>query len=56
MRIREANLEIEQAPKYDYIVINDDLKTTISTIQSIIISEKCKRNSKSIFEIFKNNQ
>lgn len=42
-RIRNAREEIKSAEKFDYVVINDDIKECVDLIKSIIIIEK-KRN------------
>lgn len=51
-RIREATLEISKAGEYDYIIINDDLEETIHVVKNIIVAEKHKKLSKSVFEAF----
>lgn len=48
IRIRNAQKELKESQKYDYIVINDDLKEAVSNLKSIITAERCKvsRNRK----------
>lgn len=40
LRLKNAYMEIEQADKYDYIVVNDNLLTTIKITQAIIEAER----------------
>ncbi|GAB4072416.1 guanylate kinase [Barrientosiimonas marina] len=42
-RLKEAENEIDMMDVYDYVVVNDDVNTAVSKIQSIIQSEHCKR-------------
>ena len=46
-RIAAAKWEISQAPKYDYVVINDDLDVAVDEFLAVIKGEKCNvaRNS-----------
>ncbi len=44
-RLSCAEQEMEQAPMYDYVVVNDDIKRAVAAIQEIILSEKAKRNT-----------
>lgn len=41
-RFKRAYQEINEYPKYNYIVINDELDETVKKIEAIIISEKCR--------------
>ena len=41
-RLKAACSEIEQARKYDYLVINDQLEEAVETIKAIISSENCR--------------
>lgn len=42
-RMAKASEEIKDCSWYDYIVINDDLEKAIHEAQSIIVSERCRR-------------
>lgn len=41
-RLKIARKEIERAPLYDYIVVNDVLEKAFEQLKSIIIAEKCR--------------
>jgi guanylate kinase len=41
-RLVTAKREIENYDKYDYILINDDLKESIANLQAIVISERLR--------------
>lgn len=41
-RFEEAKVELEYIPKYDYVVVNDDLETAVQTIESIISAVRCR--------------
>ncbi len=45
-RLEQAKRECREIPKYDYIVINRDVKTVSSEIQSILEAERCRVNKK----------
>jgi len=55
MRLSKAKEEMSYAPKFDYIVVNDDLDSASIEVMSIIIAEKCsvKRNAAFIEELIK---
>ena len=42
-RLRRVRYELEQAPLYDYVVVNDDLERTKNEILQIIRQEKEKK-------------
>ena len=44
-RIGEAEREVSQSPKYDYIIINDDLSDAVSLLESVSDAEKAKVSS-----------
>ncbi len=44
-RIKRASEETEDMMKYDYLVVNDDLETCVSTVNSIIVCEGCKTSN-----------
>ncbi len=41
-RLEQAKTEMDRANEYDYIVVNDDLKTAVLTLKNIIEAERCK--------------
>ncbi|GGJ86447.1 guanylate kinase [Lentibacillus kapialis] len=43
-RLKEARKEIDMMDAYDYVVVNDNVDTAVTKIQSIIQSEHCKRD------------
>jgi guanylate kinase len=42
IRLKGALRELKGATEYDYIVLNDNVKMTVKTLEAIILSEKCK--------------
>ncbi|MGM8214414.1 guanylate kinase [Bacillaceae bacterium W0354] len=42
-RLLEAKKEIDMMEAYDYVVVNDQVDEAVKRIQSIVISEHCKR-------------
>lgn len=42
-RLTEARNEIEMMDKYDYVVVNDNIEEAVNRVQSIVVSEHCKR-------------
>ncbi|MDV2582588.1 guanylate kinase [Alkalibacillus haloalkaliphilus] len=42
-RLLEAKKEIEMMDAYDYVVVNDDVHNAVDRIESIVVSEHCKR-------------
>lgn len=53
-RFRTAYKEINEASKYNYVVINDVLETAVKKVESIITAEKC--SVERIEETFLNSQ
>ncbi len=41
-RLKIARVEVERAPLYDYIVVNDVLEKAYEKLKSIVIAEKCR--------------
>ena len=41
-RFETAYREINEIPKYNYIVVNDNLEDAVKKVEAIIISEKCR--------------
>ena len=41
-RLARARWEYQQASKYDYIVVNDDVGHAAAEIEAIMLAEKCK--------------
>ncbi len=56
IRLQTAREELKKAESYQYIVVNDDLKTAAQTVLAIITAEQCKiKNMKSMIdEVLKN--
>ena len=49
-RLEVAKREIEMAPRYDYIVVNDDLDQAAYELECIVVAEKC-RSSRRKWEV-----
>ena len=45
-RLTGARKEIENFPKYDYILVNDRLEDSVDLLESIVLSERVKRSGK----------
>lgn len=45
-RLEQAKRECREIPKYDYIVVNNDVKTVSAEIQSILAAERCRINKR----------
>ncbi|MGH9580991.1 MAG: guanylate kinase [Terriglobales bacterium] len=43
-RLLTATREIENYPKYDYILVNDRLEQSIDTLKAIVLAERVKRS------------
>lgn len=41
-RFQTAYQEINEIPKYNYVVVNDEIINAISKIEAILVSEKCR--------------
>ena len=41
-RLEAAREELALVPEYDYAVLNDDIETTVDTVASIVISQRCR--------------
>ena len=41
-RLEAARRELATVSEYDYAVLNDELKTSVGTVKSIILSERCR--------------
>ena len=42
VRLKTAQKEMREIDRYDYVVLNDDLKTALAKITAIIAAEQCK--------------
>ncbi|MFQ3543390.1 guanylate kinase [Halobacillus rhizosphaerae] len=42
-RLHAAKEEIDMMDAYDYVVVNDEIDHAVSKVQSIVVSEHCKR-------------
>ncbi len=43
-RLEKALSELKKSARYDYIVVNDDLDKVVREVESIIISERCRKS------------
>ena len=50
-RISRAAEEAESMESYEFIVINDDLETCVDAVNSIVVSESCKKENRTQFLI-----
>lgn len=41
-RFQTAYKEINEIPKYNYIVVNDEIETAVKKVEAILLSEKCR--------------
>ena len=41
-RFQTAYREINEIPKYNYVVVNDNLEDAVNKVEAILISEKCR--------------
>jgi guanylate kinase len=41
-RLKDARIEIEYKKNYNYLVVNDNIRTALKKLESIIIAERCK--------------
>ena len=41
-RFQTAYREINEIPKYNYVVVNDHLEDAVSKVEAILLSEKCR--------------
>jgi len=41
-RLERTRPELEQADRYDYVVVNDDLSRTVDRLEAIITAERCR--------------
>lgn len=53
-RFEVAYREINEIPKYNYVVVNDRLEETVKKVEAILLSEKCRVDR--IEEIYVENQ
>jgi guanylate kinase len=49
-RLQDARREIEEYDKYDYVLINDQLEKSIERLEAIVISERLRREQRSLSE------
>jgi guanylate kinase len=45
-RLAAAGREIENYDKYDYILVNDDLKESVTALQAILLAERSRHSAK----------
>ncbi len=41
-RLKDARIEIKYKKNYNYLVVNDNIKSALKKIESIIVAERCK--------------
>lgn len=41
-RLKDARIEIEYEKYYNYLVVNDNIKSALKKLESIVIAERCK--------------
>ena len=41
-RFKTAYKEINEIPKYNYVVVNDEVENAVKKVEAILISEKCR--------------
>ena len=41
-RFEKAYREVNEIPKYNYVVVNDEVETAVKKVEAILISEKCR--------------
>lgn len=41
-RFQTAYREINEIPKYNYVVVNDEVETAVAKVEAILLSEKCR--------------
>ncbi|MDR3111993.1 MAG: guanylate kinase [Elusimicrobiota bacterium] len=46
LRLKNAKDELKYLPKYDYLVINENLNDAVSNVKNIILSQSCKIRKK----------
>ncbi len=44
-RLKNARSEVEQADRYDYWIVNDDLDRAVADLQAVIRAQGCRRES-----------
>jgi len=54
MRFKRAYQEINEVTKYNYVVVNDELKNAVNKVKSILLAERCRVDR--IEEIYIGNQ
>jgi guanylate kinase len=47
-RLRAAAREVENYSKYDYILVNNDLETTLQQLKAIVLSERARRSGREL--------
>lgn len=47
-RLGAAQLEIEQARRFDYVILNDDFSTALLELKSIVLASRCRFNQQMV--------
>jgi guanylate kinase len=45
-RLRNARAEVRQAPKFEYLIVNDKLDRAVLELESIILASRCRLDSR----------
>ena len=53
-RFKNAYKEINEMPKYNYVVINDEVETAVKKVEAILVAERCRVERIEEFDV--NNQ
>jgi len=48
-RLASAKREIEEAPRYHYLILNEGLEEAVQTLMAVIVAERCRKEKDSIF-------
>lgn len=49
-RLANAKKDMEEAHRYDYVVVNDQIDETVQTLKAIIIAERCRKKKDALVE------
>jgi guanylate kinase len=50
-RLTNAKKEIEEAHRYRYLILNEDLDEAVAILKAIILAERCQKEKRSIYGI-----
>jgi guanylate kinase len=49
-RLANAKKDIEEAPRYHYVIVNEEIEEAVEKLKTIIIAEQCRRDKNFILE------